>query len=258
MKEKLDRLIALLEQKKKLGTINEGETIYLSDLKISRTELFGPELDPLPTPQITSDPSSPRSCLFVQENLLSPLQCQIIIDYARKAIKPSGVIGQHNDDQGNPYRTSWDIGLSESYHHSDELNDLIRKLKENIAILTRIPIEHQETFTIIRYQEGEEYKPHHDYFSDAGEEVEQVLRNGGERVATALICLQAPEEGGETEFPLLNLKIKQEQGKAIFWQNGNPDVTELYEETLHAGLPVIKGEKWMMTCWIRQTPIASI
>jgi prolyl 4-hydroxylase len=251
----LDQLIASLEEQKRLNSLDEGGMVYLADLKESRLAMFG-ELEPLVFPSATLDLVINRCDVRMQENFLVPFQCQKIIDYAKAHIIPSTTMGKDLVDKD--YRTSSEIGLTESENNTDDINALVRNIRSNIACLSTYPASHQETLSIIKYKKGEEYKPHHDYFSDAEKEAEHVLRNGGERLMSFLICLQPPEKGGDTEFPLLNLKIKQEQGKIIYWNNTDPQVTTLYEESLHAGLPVEEGEKWIMTCWIRQKPIITL
>lgn len=254
MKIHLDNLIAELEEKKRRNIATEGEIVYLNDLKATRLDLYG-EKELIPLSPITLDTSKEniRCKLHRIQHLITYPERNLILEYAKNTLEPSDVVGVNNQ-----VRTSWETGLKESQLQSDELNAAIRSVKAKIAQFTNIPESHQETLTIIRYRQYEEYKRHHDFFTNAEVDIQHILQNGGDRIATVLICLQEPEEGGETNFPLLDITLKQEVCSATIWLNGAPDGSELYQETEHAGLPVLKGEKWMMTCWIRQNPILPV
>ena len=49
---------------------------------------------------------------------------------------------------------------------------------------------------ILRYEHGQKYEPHFDYFHD---KINQV--RGGHRYATVLMYLSTVDKGGETVFP---------------------------------------------------------
>jgi hypothetical protein len=57
--------------------------------------------------------------------------------------------------------------------------------------------------------------------------------------------------GGETDFPLLGVRIQPKQGRVVHFHNlhanGMPD-----DRTLHAGMPVLEGTKWLATLWTRE------
>ena len=91
---------------------------------------------------------------------------------------------------------------------------------------------------VLDYSVGQEFQPHFD---------------GQQRVLTFLVYLNDDYEGGETEFPVLGARWKGRKGEALFFWNVAPDGS-LDERMLHAGLPVTRGEKWMLTQWIRGRP----
>jgi prolyl 4-hydroxylase len=70
-------------------------------------------------------------------------------------------------------------------------------------------------------------------------------------VATLIVYLNTVEEGGETVFPKLNLKFKPVQGDALYFAYADTN-NELDRMTLHGGAPVLQGNKWIMTKWMRQ------
>jgi len=126
---------------------------------------------------------------------------------------------------------------------------LLRKVREIFASETGTHIDQQEVpVSIIKYEEGGEYKPHHDYYTDLRQARNPEM---GNRWKTAILYLNDNYEGGETQFPSLDVTISGKQGDVLTWtnlnKNGSPNT-----DTLHAGLPVTKGTKYIVVTWIRQ------
>lgn len=117
----------------------------------------------------------------------------------------------------------------------DNNEELVLKIKKQVSNLSKITIENQEKLHFVKYINGGEYKLHHD---------------GKDRIKTALIYLNVGYKGGETEFPLMDRKIKPEVGKLIIWDNYY-ESGEKIEESKHAGLPVEFGTKYIGVIWIR-------
>ena len=112
---------------------------------------------------------------------------------------------------------------------------LIDRIKNDVAELTGYPVENQEDFHFVKYNIGGEYKTHMD---------------GEERPKTILVYLNNGFTGGETEFPKINTIIKPETGKLVIWDNITEDGL-VDPNSLHAGLPVILGTKYIGVIWIR-------
>lgn len=113
-------------------------------------------------------------------------------------------------------------------------------------------LQRAEDLQIVRYEPGEEFKPHLDAFdpsTDAGQR-EIAAYGGQQREATVLIYLSGPKKGGETVFPRLGLKVKPIMGAALFWKNILPS-GEVDPYTLHAGSPVVSGVKYAANLWMR-------
>jgi len=113
----------------------------------------------------------------------------------------------------------------------------------------------EKFFYLIRYEIGQQYLPHNDFFArdDSGL---KFIGNQGQRIATVLTYLHSPEEGGETIFPNAEggpLLVNATAGDAVLFWSVTPDGKEDHR-SLHGGNPVIKGVKWAMTRWIRQKP----
>ena len=105
--------------------------------------------------------------------------------------------------------------------------------------------------SVLYYSVGQEFLPHFDIIINPDSpDYDQKLAKGGERVLTLLLYLNDDYEGGETEFPVLGERWKGRKGEALFFWNVTPDGA-LDERTLHAGLPVTRGEKWILSQWIQ-------
>jgi prolyl 4-hydroxylase len=111
-----------------------------------------------------------------------------------------------------------------------------------------IPIAHGEGLQILRYTPGQQYKAHHDFFSSTN----KVVNNN--RISTLVMYLNDVEEGGETFFPQLNFSVSPKKGMAVYFEYFYNDQT-LNDLTLHGGAPVITGEKWVATQWMRKQKV---
>lgn len=134
-----------------------------------------------------------------------------------------------------------------------EMDVISEILRTRIAFATRVPVPVFEPPQILRYEVGEEFVPHYDFFDSATPGFREELAGCGQRIATFLIYLNEDFEGGETAFPSIGLQCRARTGDAIFWANldlqNKPDPL-----TLHAGLPPTSGEKWVFSQWIRERP----
>jgi len=117
--------------------------------------------------------------------------------------------------------------------------------------MTGAPLANAEHTVLLRYLPGQEYRPHRDYLPPSTPGNTNAPEAPGQRVNTVFCYLNDVEEGGETSFPLQQIKIEPYRGRVVFFKNllpnGQPDST-----TLHAGMPVIRGEKWLATLWTRE------
>ncbi|MDO8372927.1 MAG: 2OG-Fe(II) oxygenase, partial [Polaromonas sp.] len=76
-----------------------------------------------------------------------------------------------------------------------------------------------------------------------------ILERGGQRVGTLILYLGEPEAGGATVFPDIGLEVVPQRGHAVFFSYDQPDASTM---TLHGGAPVLAGEKWVATKWLRE------
>jgi prolyl 4-hydroxylase len=128
----------------------------------------------------------------------------------------------------------------------------LRLVQRRMAAFAGLPLAHAEPLTLLRYAPGQEYRPHRDYRPPSAF-VPAAQGGPGQRTATVIAYLNAVAGGGVTEFPLLGLRIAPERGGLLAFANldaeGRPD-----PRTLHAGLPVESGLKWICTLWICEGP----
>lgn len=131
--------------------------------------------------------------------------------------------------------------------------DLVMRIERRISDLVGLPVEHGEGMQILRYDVGQEYRKHYDYFSPEREKTPHHIKRGGQRIATFLMYLNTPEGGGETTFPHAGISVHANEGNALLFRYDTPSPDT---KTLHAGTPVTSGVKWVATKWIRQTKFA--
>ena len=125
----------------------------------------------------------------------------------------------------------------------------IQKIDKRISEVMNWPIENGEGIQILNYKIDDQYKAHFDYFPE-----QQVdLDKGGQRVSTLVMYLNDVEQGGETSFPEIGLSVAPKKGSAVYFEYFNSK-GQLDSATLHSGDPVKKGEKWIATKWMRQSP----
>lgn len=132
-----------------------------------------------------------------------------------------------------------------------EADPFIARLDRRIAELMGSPVEHGEGLQILHYRVGGEYRPHFDYFPPDDPGSAAQMATGGQRVATLVIYLGAVEQGGATIFPQLGLEVLPQPGSAVYFEYTNSR-GQLDPLTLHGGAPVLAGEKWIATKWMRQ------
>ena len=185
---------------------------------------------------------NPRIVTF--GGLLSAEECDALIALARPRLARSETVDHSSGgSEVNSARTSDGMFFERGE------TPLIARLEQRMAALLRWPVKHGEGLQVLRYRPGAEYRPHHDYFDVAHPGTPTVLKRGGQRVATLLVYLSAPEAGGATVFPDVALELTPVKGNAVFFSYDRPHAIT---RTLHGGAPVTAGEKWVATKWLRE------
>ncbi|WP_129136270.1 2OG-Fe(II) oxygenase [Luteimonas sp. YGD11-2] len=177
--------------------------------------------------------------------LLSDGECDALIELARGRVQRSPTLDPETGrDQVHPDRTSRGLFLQRGE------NALLRTIEARIAALTEWPLEHGEGIQLLNYGVGAEYKPHYDYFDPDRPGNRSTLARGGQRVATLVMYLNTPARGGATTFPDVQFEVAAIRGNAVFFSYDRPHPMT---RSLHGGAPVLGGEKWVATKWLRES-----
>jgi prolyl 4-hydroxylase len=182
--------------------------------------------------------------IVVFGNVLSDEECDALIAAAKPRLNRSLTVEtKTGGEELNADRTS-----NGMFFRRDE-NDVVAVLEKRLASLVNWPIQNGEGLQILHYKPGTEYKPHYDYFDPAEPGTSTILKRGGQRVATIIMYLNEPEKGGGTVFPDVKLEVAPKRGNAVFFSY---DRAHPSSKSLHGGAPVIAGEKWVATKWLRE------
>lgn len=183
----------------------------------------------------------PRIAVF--RNLLSEAECDALIALAQPRLSRSEtVVNRTGGSEVNAARTSQGMFFGRGE------GELVTAIESRIAALLNWPVERGEGLQVLRYGVGAEYRPHFDYFDPAQPGSQAILKRGGQRVGTVLMYLNTPESGGATTFPDAGIEVQALRGTAVFFAYGQPSPLT---RTLHGGAPVLSGEKWVATKWLR-------
>ena len=185
---------------------------------------------------------NPRLDLFVVRSFLDDATCAALIERIDAARRPSTIA----DDTGVAnFRTSETCDLASG-------DPIVLEVDLKISGLLGIPPELGEPLQGQRYAEGQEFRAHTDTFNPGGYDFYVHTAERGQRTWTAMIYLNAPQEGGGTRFKAIGKTIQPETGKLLAWDNlrcGEPNGA-----TIHRGMKVRRGTKYIVTKWYRERP----
>ena len=186
--------------------------------------------------------ADPRVVVF--GGVLSDEECEQLIALARPRLARSLTVAtKTGGEEVNADRTS-----NGMFFQRGE-TELVRRIERRLATLVNWPEENGEGLQILQYGPGAEYKPHYDYFDPAEPGTPTILKRGGQRVGTIVMYLAEPDKGGGTVFPDVLLEVAPKRGNAVFFSYTRPHPST---RTLHGGSPVLEGEKWIATKWMRE------
>ena len=184
----------------------------------------------------------PRVVLF--QNFLSAAECDELIRLSRNRMQASHVIDM---DSGNTRADAGRTSSGTAFTRGE--SPLIERIERRIEALLQWPYERGEALQILRYEVGQEYKPHYDYVDPTQPGAALFLARGGQRVASLVMYLNTPQDGGGTNFPDVGLEIAAHQGCAVYFSYDRPHPMT---RSRHGGMPVRAGEKWVATKWLRE------
>jgi len=179
----------------------------------------------------------------VLEGILAPDECDELIALARPRMQRALTVDSEGKHQVDQARTS------EGMFFAPDEFPLVSRIEQRLATLLGVPASHGEGLQILHYRPGQEYEPHYDWFDPEQPGYETITAVGGQRIASVVMYLNTPGKGGGTAFPELGLTVSARRGSAVYFAYEGGDTS-----SLHAGLPVIEGEKWIATKWLRERP----
>ena len=213
------------------------------------------------TPPVVLSAASPKAYLF--RNFLTTKECEHLKALAKKQLAPSTVVGT-NGPVSSGIRTSAGTFLAKGQ------DAVVKEIEQRMALAAGLPEPNGEGMQILRYDEGQKYDPHYDYFHDT---TNASPRRGGQRMATMLVYLADTEKGGETVFPKGKkpldfdhpdagarewsecanrggIPVQSKKGDAVLFWSLTGDYA-LDPGSLHGACPVVAGEKWTAVKWMR-------
>lgn len=172
---------------------------------------------------------------------LTAPECAQLIALIDARRRPSGLADHVGDSS---YRTSETCDL-------DPGDDFVAGITDRLAAFAGLDPAHAEPLQGQRYAVGQEFKQHTDYFEPGGSDFDRYCSLSGQRTWTLMVYLNAPAAGGATRFKRLDRTFQPETGKLLAWNNIRSDGVPNYD-TLHQGLPVRGGTKYIITSWFRE------
>ena len=186
--------------------------------------------------------------ILVADDFFPAEKCDLLLEAAQEPdfFKKSSV----GDDPDNP---TYDYRRTSKTGWIDYNNVTAHEFLQRAASILNVRPEQSEHLQVVSYDLGQEYAPHQDAFPL---DSYQLNENGGQRVATALLYLNTPTEGGATSFPNINggrgYEVQARKGRCVFFTTTFLGLQEPHPFSLHGAMPLIKGRKYVANCWFRQ------
>lgn len=188
--------------------------------------------------------------IYTAEGLLTKSACDWLIHQSKDRLTPARIKDPRSAQSAiDPIRNNSGAGFS-----MIEADLIVQLANLRIASAVGIPLNQHEPINVLHYAQGQQYRPHYDFITESEEAAFGAERRSyGQRICTVLVYLSDDYDGGETEFPRLNWRYKGKTGDAlVFWNLSAQGAPE--RNSLHAGLPVTRGEKWLLSKWLREKP----
>jgi len=191
-----------------------------------------------------------RPTLALLAEVMSADECKELIAMAKPRLKPSTVLDpQTGQDVVAAYRSS--LGM---FFRPQE-NALVARLEQRFAQLMNLPLENGEGLQVLHYPPQAGSAPHFDFLQPSTEASRHSIERSGQRVSTLVTYLNDVEQGGETVFPEAAWSVTPQPGHALYFEYCN-SAGQVDPRSLHAAAPVLRGEKWVASKWMRQRRFA--
>lgn len=200
-------------------------------------------------PQLTSAPAmrvlSEQPFIAVIEHFAIPAECDWFIARGRPTLRRAEVYQNSPIPQAVDSRTNSETGFT-----IGNADVLLSVMRDRISSATAIPVGRFEVTKLLHYTAGQHFALHGDFVATNTPELREEIQRRGQRVMTLLVYLNDDYEGGATEFPRIGLRFRGKRGDALIFRNSDDAGTPDYR-TVHAGVPVERGEKWVLSQWMR-------
>lgn len=183
--------------------------------------------------------------LFICRDFLTPGECDGLVARIDAGRRPSTIADANGDGY---FRTSDTCDLDAG------ADPFIAAIDAKIAAWAGVNPAYGEPMQGQRYDLGQEFKAHTDYFEPKGADYARYCAEMGNRTWTFMIYLNEPAAGGATRFLKINKIVQPERGKLLAWNNRLPDGRP-NNATLHHGMKVRAGVKYIITKWYRERPV---
>ena len=226
-----------LEQAARLGFVPAEEQRDLLSPDVDLERWLAP-----PPPR----PISRAPAIFAVEGFLATDVCDYLRARAEDGMEPAMVYDPvTGDGRAESVRTN-----AASAFGMERMDVVLALVRERIARLAGLPVAGLESSQILHYRIGQKFDWHVDWLDPALPGYAADLAARGQRIATCLVFLNDDFEGGETAFEAGGIRHRGRKGDALLWANTRPDGS-IDPGTRHAGLPPTKGEKWVLSQWLR-------
>ncbi|MBT2334013.1 2OG-Fe(II) oxygenase [Variovorax paradoxus] len=187
-----------------------------------------------------------QPAMAVLNDVFSAQECEELIALAKPRLTPSTTVDPLSGrDLVGTQRSS--LGM---FFRLRE-NAFIARLDQRVSELMNLPVENGEGLQVLHYPVGAQSMPHFDFLVPSNPANRASLERSGQRVSTLVSYLNEVDEGGETVFPETGWSVSPQRGSAVYFEYCN-NLGQVDHASLHAGAPVLRGEKWVATKWMRQ------
>ena len=185
--------------------------------------------------------------IYYIDNFLSDEECNHFITIKKDEFKRALVSSNGTTGIECNMRTNTNAWVQHDY------DNITLNIGNRVSELVNMPLNNAESFQVIHYSESQQYFNHYDSWThDYSEQTLNCIKNGGPRLLTALLYLNDVEEGGGTHFSKLDIIVRAIKGRLLVFENVYKGGHFKHVLSEHAGMPVIKGEKYAINLWYRE------
>ena len=175
------------------------------------------------------------------QNFISPQETKHILQLANPLFRESRLVSGFSENIRKS-QTAW---LSPS-------DPVIKQIIERVCTITNLPFENCEKMQVVKYEPNGFYNAHYDASCDDKKECVEFEKNGGQRVVTMILYLNDDFTEGYTEFPNLKKQYKPEKYSGLLFYSLEKNGNKCHPLSLHAGMPVKSGTKYIANVWLRE------